>query len=113
MKYKDPLTVLQYMGGSLPVHICMSVFAGYVYYSDANDFPCKDPNTQKEVLDYFNDIKYMFYVHIIYSVLYAICRSLHTMHFYGAYFKPFFTITGITFYMGGYIWVSYQYMLAH
>jgi len=76
MKFIDPLTTMQYLGGSLPVHIAMAIYCIDEYTSNRQYFSeCRSRLSTKLA---FDDILIMLCAHLL-GILYEIFKFL-TIH---------------------------------
>ena len=119
MKFSDPLASLQYMGGAIPIHISMSIYAAFVYFISAKNIDCEkykdDLNESDHSLgdfdekgtDDFEDVFNMLVVHLICLVLFLYKKALSKSAKEGRnlYTKVALQIISIIFYMGGYMYL--------
>ena len=113
MKFSDPLASLQYMGGAIPIHLSMSLYATFVYFISAKQIDC-DKYSSQALSDFdengdddFQDVFNMLVVHIICFLLYLYKKALTKSSKEGKnlYAKVALQIISIIFYMGGYMYL--------
>ena len=70
MKFSDPLTPLQYIGGAPPFHFALAMYSGYIYFMIVPMFDCEQD------VDNFYDIIFMFVAHIVCLIFHLMNKSL-------------------------------------
>ena len=78
MKFVDPLSVMRYLGGSLPIHISMALYSAYILFEVKPSLKCwyGFKGTTKDNL--FDDVWVIFAAHItciIAQLLSKCCKS--------------------------------------
>ena len=102
MKFSDPLSTLQYMGGAPPIHIAQVIFASYLNFKITPNIRCGKHGKG------WIDVSIMMYVHIICLVFYVFNKILRKSKGNGKYiyYKTFLTNAEIVLYMGSYLYMQ-------
>ena len=104
MKYSDPLTPLQYMGGQPPFHFALAIYSGYIYFVTVPQFKC----AQK--VDDFEDIFFIFVVHIICLIFHFLNKSIQSSELNGQnlYSKSYLNLSSKMLYLAAYLRIQYK-----
>ena len=73
MKFIDTLSSMQYMGGALPIHISMAIYASYVYWKSARNV---DQYPKAKEIDNYNDVLYMLICHVLCILMFIYKKTL-------------------------------------
>ena len=77
MKFLDPLSTLQYMGGAIPTHVVMILYANRVYEDASAHLGHIDSACSRQYPKYrLDDIQAMQYVHITNVICLAVGNIL-------------------------------------
>ena len=109
MKFKDTLATLQYMGGTMPNHISMLLYAGYAWEFYYKDIDCNEirarefPNLPVLKLDSYKCIYDMIITHALCIALYFLGKLLSKNNDYSSYFKTLLIAIRIFIYFAGFM----------
>lgn len=106
MKLVDPLSVMQFMGGSLPIHLSMLYYGFTILYVVRPDVKCWygfRGNTTKSL---FDDVWVMFVVHIV-----CVCSQLlkgccNTHSDFGATFRTLLKFVYVFSYLFAIVFIT-------
>ena len=105
MLFNDPLAILQYLGGPVPNHLSMIMYASFIYFVDwdrLNDCTTDHPEL-KGKLQNFEDVKWMIIAHSFNILLHFIKKSLSKKSDLTFYLRTFCTIVMFSTYMAAYL----------
>ena len=68
MKFRDPFTILKFLGGSIDIHISMAISAAIAYFKYYKQLDCSGIEPENEEflqLSDYSDVKFMFIIHCL------------------------------------------------
>ena len=123
MKFTDPLASLQYMGGAIPIHFSLCIYASYVYFVAYRKTDCDPVKLVYEkdqlvlddkgdlILDTYDDIFTMFVIHLVCFVVFIVRDQITKEHLDRNpslnYFKTLIKVISTTIYMYGFLKIQY------
>ena len=105
MKLVDPLSVMQFLGGSLPIHLSMLFYAANMLFVVKPKVSCWKGYQNNTIKTLFNDVWIMFAAHIVSivaQVLKTCCRNTDNS---GAQWRTFLKFIYVFFYLFALVFV--------